>query len=206
MRNFLFLETETTGLNTGKDRIVQLSTRLVCPTESQDHNQLIRPDNFVIPATATKIHGITNQVATVEGISIAQALDDLSLHIQQADIIVGHHIEFDIAIIVAEARRNGNHDLVVTLTHPKFGLDGGRRAAICTKRLAADYLRSLGESPSRSDTKLAAIYRRLFGEELIGAHDALVDAIASQRVYNFLSAFQLEQGVVFLSNIVCFED
>ncbi|MCX8211817.1 MAG: exonuclease domain-containing protein [Lewinella sp.] len=107
---------------------------MVLLTESQDYSQLIRPDNFVIPATAIRIHGITNQVATEEGISLDQALDDLSLQIQQADIIVGHHIEFDIAIIIAEARRGSHHDLVTILTHPEFGLDGGRRAAVFVEK------------------------------------------------------------------------
>ena len=206
MRALLFIDTETTGLNTGIDRIVQLSTRLVLPNGSQDYNQLVRPGNFAITAAATRIHGITAQVASLHGTSITQVLEDLSRQIEQADIIVGHNVEFDIAIIIAEAKRCGYHDLVATLTHPKFGLDAGRRAAICTQRLAADYFRFLGESPSLSDTKLTTVYQRLFQEELVGAHDAMVDVIACQQVYNHLRDFQLMQGVEFLGDIVCLED
>lgn len=206
MRALLFIDTETTGLNTGIDRIVQLSTRLVLPNGSQDYNQLVRPGNFAIPATATRIHGITDQVANLHGTSITQVLEDLSRQIEQADIIVGHNVEFDIAILIAEAKRSGCHDLVATLTHPKFGLDAGRRAAICTQRLAVDYFRFLGESPSLSDTKLTTVYQRLFQEELVGAHDAMVDVIACQQVYNHLRDFQLMQGVEFLGDIVCLED
>lgn len=72
MRALLFLETETTGLDTGKDRIVQLSTRLVLPTGSQDYNQLVRPQNSAIPDTTTKIHRSANQVANLRGTSITQ--------------------------------------------------------------------------------------------------------------------------------------
>lgn len=206
MRALLFIDTETTGLNTGIDRIVQLSTRLVLPNGSHDYNQLVRPGNFAIPAAATRIHGITDQVASLHGTSITQVLEDLSRQIELADILVGHHVEFDIAIIIAEAKRSGCHDLVATLTHPKFGLDAGRRAAICTQRLAVDYFRFLGESPSLSDTKLTTVYQRLFQEELVGAHDAMVDVIACQQVYNHLRGFQLKQGVDFLGDIVCLED
>ncbi|MFT6485430.1 MAG: DNA polymerase elongation subunit (family B), partial [Neolewinella sp.] len=168
MRALLFLDTETTGLDTGKDRIVQLSTRLVLPTGSQDYNQLVRPQNSAIPDTTTKIHRSANQVANLRGTSITQVLEELSRQIDQADIIIGHNVEYDIAIIIAEAKRSGYHDLVATLTHPKFGLDAGRRAAICTQRLAADYFRFLGESPSLIDTKLITVYQRLFQEELNG--------------------------------------
>lgn len=206
MRALLFLDTKTTGLDPGKGRIVQLSTRLVSPVGSQDDNQLVRPENFAIPATATKVHGITAQVASLHGTSITQVFEDLSRQIEQADIIVGHNVEYDIAIIIAEAKRSGCHDLVATLTHPKFGLDGGRRAAICTQRLAADYFRFLGESPSLSDTKLTTVYQRLFQEELVGAHDALVHVIACQQVYNHLRGFQRKHGVEFGADIVCFED
>jgi DNA polymerase-3 subunit epsilon len=206
MRTFLFLNTKTTGLDTGKDRIVQLSTRLASPNNFQDYNQLVRPQNFAIPATATRIHGITDQVASLHGTSITQVLEDLSRQIELADIIVGHNVEYDIAIIIAEAKRSGCHDLVATLRHPRFGLDAGRRAAICTQRLAAEYLMVIDENSSLSHTKLTTIYQQLFGEDLTDARDALVDAIACQRIYNFLSAFQIENDVQFLANIVCFED
>ncbi|MEL7161839.1 MAG: 3'-5' exonuclease, partial [Bacteroidota bacterium] len=193
-------------LDTNEDRIVQLSTRLVALEGFQDYNHLVRPNGFTIPDTVTSIHGITDQVATRQGISLEKALKELLQQIEQADIIVGHHIDFGIAILLAEARRTGFFDLVATLTHPKFGLDAGRRAAICTQRLAADYFRFLGESPSLSDTKLATVYRRLFGEELVGAHDAMVDVVACQRVYDQLHGFQLEHGLDFPADIVCFED
>jgi len=206
MRALLFLDTETTGLDTEIDRIVQLSTRLVSASGTQDYDQLVRPENFVIPAAAVKIHGITEEVATLRGTSIARVLEEFSAQLHQADIIIGHNVKYDIAIIIAEAKRNGYHDLVATLTYPKFGLYDGVRAAICTQRLAADYLLAAGEEPSRSNTKLTVIYRRLFGEELAGAHDALVDAIACQRVYNHLRDFQLEHGLEFLADIICLDD
>lgn len=206
MRPFLFLNTKTTGFDTGEDRIVQLSTRLVTHNNFQDYNHLVRPDGFTTPAAVTRHHGITDREAKLQGITLAQALEDLVLQIEQADIVVGHHVEFDIGIIIAEARRADRLDLVATLTHPNFGLDGGRRAAICTQRLAADYLRWLGEAPSLSNTKLTSVYQRLFQDELAGTHDAMVDVVACQRIYDFIHGFQLEMGVELETDIVCLED
>lgn len=200
------MNTETTGLDPGKDHIVQLSTRLVSTTGSQDYNQLVHPENFATPITATKVHGITNKVASLRRISITQILEDVSRQIEQADIIVGHNVEYDIAIIIAEAKRNGYHNLVATLTHPRFGRDGGRRAAICTRQLAMEYFSFLGESLSLADTKLTNVYQRIFQKELVDAHDAMAEVIACQRVYNHLRSFQLKNGIDFQADIVCFED
>jgi DNA polymerase III epsilon subunit-like protein len=206
MRTFLFLTTKTTGLDTEKDRILQLSTRLVVHKETQDSSLLIRPSGFAIPAAAIKVHDISDRVATTQGVGIGQALELLMKQLRQAEIIIGHNIAYDIEILLAQARRVGRQDIIELLTPPLFGFNGGTCAAVCIQRLAADYLRHLGEPASLSDTKLTIVYQKLFGEELVGAHDALADAIACQRIYEFLSTFQLEQGVEFLSDIVCFED
>lgn len=200
------MNTETTGLDPGKDRIVQLSTRLVSTTGSQDYNQLVHPENFATPITATKVHGITNKVASLRRISITQILEDVSRQIEQADIIVGHNVEYDIALIIAEAKRNDLHNLVATLTHPWFGRDGGRRAAICTRQLATEYFHYIGQPASPADTQLANLYQKLFGEELPCAHDTQARVIACQRIYQFLNDFQQEQDIMFAADIICFED
>jgi DNA polymerase III epsilon subunit-like protein len=183
MRTFLFLTTKTTGIDTEKDRILQLSTRLVVHKETQDSSLLIRPSGFATPAAAIKVHGISDRVATAQGVDIGQALELLMKQLRQAEIIIGHNIAYDIKILLAQARRVGRQDIIELLTPPLFGFNGGACAAVCIQRLAADYLRHLGE-------------------ELVGAHDALADAIACQRIYEFLSTFQLEHKLEFGADIV----
>lgn len=206
MRNFLFLDTETTGLDTTANRLLQLSTRLIDPGGTQDYDQLIRPAGFTIPPAAHAIHGISDQVATTQGIPLTQALDAFSQQLERADIVIGHNVDFDLSIIRAEARRVDRNDLIARLEKPNFGTNGGRRAAICTHCLAQDYLRFKKQPASNSAAKLITIYRELFHEELTGAHNAMVDVIACQRIYNFIHAFQLEQGVDFKSDIVFLDD
>lgn len=205
MCTLLFIDIGTTGADPGKNRILQLSTRLVLPAGPQDYNQRVQPENFTVPVSSSRVRGTTNRVADAHETSIAQLLAALSRQIERTDIIIGHNVESDIAVIIAEAKRNGNQDMVATLTHPKFGLDGGRRAAICTQCLADDYFRFLGESPSLPDAKLSTVYQRLFREELLGAHDASVGVVACQRVYNHIRSFQLEHGLEFQSDIVCLD-
>jgi DNA polymerase III epsilon subunit-like protein len=148
----------------------------------------------------------TNQVATLRGTAISRVPEDFFIQLDQADIVIGHNVQYDTATIIAEAKRYGYHKLVNALTDPQFGFESGRRAAICTQCLAADYLEATGKIPSLSSTKLTTIYRQLFGEELACAHDALVDAVACQRIYNFISDYQLKLGLYFPSDIVCLED
>lgn len=93
---------------------------------------LATSEGFSIPDTATSIHDITNQVVTQKGISLERELRELLHQIEQADIIVGHHIYFNISLLLAEARLTVSFELKAALTHHKFGFDAGRRAAICT--------------------------------------------------------------------------
>jgi DNA polymerase III epsilon subunit-like protein len=206
MRNLLFLNIETTGLDTEEKRILQLGMRLVTSDQVQNFHQRISPCNLSIPAVATEIHRTTDRVATIQGVSIHQGLELLMKQLRQAEIIIGHNIASAIAIILAEAHRTGRQDITELLSPPLFGFDGGERAAICTQQLSADYLRFLDELPSRSDTKLTTIYRRLFGHELPDDQELSARAIACQRVYDFLSSFKLEHESEFLADIVFFED
>lgn len=206
MRTLLFLSAKITGPYAGTDRVLQLSTRLVVRNCSKDYCQLVPLGGFAIPSASTLIHGTTDQVATRRGISITRVFDDLTLQIEQADIILGHRIDLHLAAIIATARRADRKDVVAMLTHPRFGFDGGRLAAICIQRLAAEYFQFLGKSSSLTDTKLATIYRQLFQEELVGTHDASTDIVACQRVYNHLRDFQLEYGLEFSTDVVCLDD
>jgi len=206
MRSFLFLNTETRVLDPGKIRILQLSTRLVRQNSCQDYHQRIRPDNCTLPATATKRHAATDRVAIKQGTALAQVLDELTPQVQQADLLVGHRIESSIAIILAEARHAGRHDLLNLLTPPQFGFAGGQRAAICLQQLAADYLRFLGESPTPPNTSLSTMYQRLFQQELVGTPPAMANVITCQRVYTHLRDFQREHGVDFGADVVCLAD
>ncbi|WP_187270976.1 3'-5' exonuclease family protein [Neolewinella aurantiaca] len=177
---------------------------MVSLTEPQDYNQLIRSRKLVVPAVNASIYGVINQAAVTKEIAIAQAIIELTPYIRQADIIVGHNIAQTIAILLAAARRNNHQAIIKMLTHPHFGFDLGNRAAICTQQLAGDYLRFLGQSPSSSDTELAVIYHRIFGEDIPHNHDIPARALASQRVYDFLSTFKQKHENEFLADIVFF--
>ncbi len=86
MAKYLFIETETTGLPidwkapvervNNLPRLVQV-TWIICNDDgliSEEKEYIIFPENFVIPADATKVHKISNELAKQKG-SAYQCVD-----------------------------------------------------------------------------------------------------------------------------------
>ncbi len=65
----------------------------------------MKPDGWVIPDDAIKIHGITNSKAFNSGIPIVRVLDKFMLAVKQADLLVAHNIDFDWKVVAAEFYR-----------------------------------------------------------------------------------------------------
>jgi hypothetical protein len=103
----LALDTETTGLDPGIDRILSIgAVRMVGPRiyRGAAINELVNPGRKIPPGTIA-IHGISN--AMVAG---APVFADVAGRIEAATaglVLLGHHIDFDCAMIRAEMRRIG---------------------------------------------------------------------------------------------------
>ncbi|MEI6622592.1 MAG: 3'-5' exonuclease [Actinomycetes bacterium] len=161
---FAVVDTETTGLDPRRDRIVEIAL-IELDRRGQPVSQwatLVNPDRGL---GATHIHGITTT-----DIRYAHSFERYAGHILATlagRIIVGHNIDFDVAFLRAE-----------------FGRLGVRLPAvstICTAELA----RSAGFRPFT----LAACCRRL-GIENGRAHSAAEDAMATARILPRLADLQ----------------
>lgn len=190
----LFYDTETTGFaryGTADDHPSQ-------PHLCQLAAQLVRPDNTTamefslivnagvpIPEQASNVHGITNEIAEEYGVRPATAVDFfLKLH-SHADVVVAHNIKFDRQIMkTAFARRGvnpGDHlpREYCTMQHATDIV----KAPPTAKMVAAG--RTHWKAPS-----LGECIKHFFDEELIDAHDAMVDVKACRRVYFELNKVQ----------------
>lgn len=96
----LCLDTETTGLEPGKDRIVELGACLRADGEFRPFRQLVNP-GCKIPAEATKVHGITDE-AVADKSTLAEISSRVLARVAQADVIVGYNWPFDEAMLRAE--------------------------------------------------------------------------------------------------------
>lgn len=184
-KHYIFVDTETTGLP--KDwnapltnlanwpRIVQIAWLIYNKSGEclKTVNCLIKPNNFIIPANATAIHGITTERATLEGSDLLAVLYEFNSDLQHCDCIVGHNISFDVDIIAAEFLRLGiNIDKLLKIQQH------------CTMKTSKDFCKiSLGDGRGYKYPKLVELYRAIFGKDPIQLHDALADITATAECF-----------------------
>lgn len=171
---YLFIDTETTGLDARHNELVQVAWIL---TDGRDADItsgdfIIKPVGFTIPASATRIHGITNSQAVTEGRPLNEVLRLLAVSMDAATAIVGHNPGFDLDFIYDDAERAGidlfkGHRIYDTS-------DGGTE--FC--RLPSSCKQYKYRTPSLTD-----LHQILFGYPFDGAHSAMADAQAVRRCF-----------------------
>lgn len=119
----LGFDTETTGTNVAKDRIVTVAlVHSVGPGRENETvaTWLIDPE-MEIPEPAQRVHGISTEHARAHGMNAAAALDEVAALIAEAlakDVpLVAFNISFDLAILENELTRLGLPTLVQRLGH-----------------------------------------------------------------------------------------
>lgn len=168
------VDTETTGLDTGRDRIVSIGAvrlqgnRLV---RSGPLNLLLNPGR-PIPSRTIAVHGISNSM--VADAPQFAAVADRVVDYMAGMVLVGHQIWFDLAMLRSEMRRCGRD------WTPPVGLDV--------------MLLYAGLFPDRHALSLDAIAAEL-AVPVVGRHSALGDALTAGEVYLRLLTILADQGV-----------
>lgn len=107
MRLLLF-DTETTGLPKSRKsarqgpnnwpHLVSIAWILLDDDRVvEEKYRIVKPKGWTIPEDSTKIHGITNEKANAEGVSLDSVIQEF-LAIQ-ADCLVAHNLEFDLNVL-----------------------------------------------------------------------------------------------------------
>lgn len=181
---FLIFDTETTGLPLRDDaplsdldnwpRAVQIAWQLHDAQGAlvEAGNHVIRPDGFDIPFNASKVHGISTEVARHYGVPLAEALEEFSAAVKKADFLVGHNLDFDNKILGAEYLRLEQENLLAD----KSVLDTGEDTR--------EYCQLPGGRGGRFKMpRLEELYEILFGEKFAEAHNAAADVEATARAF-----------------------
>jgi len=203
----LFLDTETSGLplwrepynHPGQPWVVQLAAIL---SDSErvygSLNVLIAPLGRRIEPGTVEIHGITEEMARDFGIPEQVACRTLYQLMRSADVAVCHNTEFDIARVACMFDRNdGDNRNVAALMLSK--------PSYCTMKSSMNLLQLPGQRKWCKDCriehepgpkcpqcgtvyeykwpKLTELYSFLFGKELVDAHDAWGDVVATRECY-----------------------
>lgn len=187
-KTILFLDTETTGLPQNWKapfnqwpRMVSLAYILVKDNLEVDKMEIIiKPEGYEIPIEASKIHGITTEIAIEKGWGISLILKKVFHLCEIADIIVFHNSSFDTGIISGEQMRIGYRSENLIHNNPKL---------FCTKEKSTNICKIPNSKGGYKWPSLAELCA-FCAVENKGAHNALNDVIATKECYFHM----VEQG------------
>lgn len=179
---YLFFDTETTGLPRNWNapltdlnnwpRLVQLAWlyydykgNLVASKDV-----VVRPDGFSIPADASRIHGITNEIANSRGLAIEKVLNDFDQLVKEATYLVAHNISFDEKIVGAEYLRLQRLNPIP------------QKKKICTMMSTTDFCCIPGRYGNKWP-RLSELHYKLFHSNFDEAHNAAVDISVTAKCF-----------------------
>ena len=114
---YIFFDTETTGVPLDNNeraeitynwpRLVQLGWILTDDegNEISSGNEIVKPEHFIIPSNAVKVHGITTEIAMRKGKPLRKVMEMFLKDVKQYTCVVGHNIDYDQKVVGAELYR-----------------------------------------------------------------------------------------------------
>jgi hypothetical protein len=177
--SYIAFDTETTGLPSKRTkdftkldvfescRLVSVAVVLYDENDCEicNFHHLIKPEGYTsMPDGAFKIHGITYERATTEGMPFSDVWEKMEALFAAGASVVGHNVSFDTCAILSEAHRRG------------FNTECSKKIKeICTQKMAKKIY--------QTTHRLGDLYKSLFQKDLEGWHGALADARAAAEVY-----------------------
>ena len=180
---FLVLDTETTGLDVVNDRVISIGAVRLAGARiyrAASFDRLVNPAT-AIPPKSTAIHGITDDMVA-EAHPFPEVYRDFGA-LLAGTVVVGHHIDFDLAVLKQECARGG--------------LEWPEPFSLCTLMLAEALYPKL---PKASLDGLA----EMLGVEIEGRHTALGDALVTAEVFARLLPRLADRGVTTLGEALAF--
>ncbi len=178
----IVFDTETTGFINKKETaldkqpyIIQFAGILWEMSLSWDYNEISRKDiklkpPIAIPYGASQVHHIYD-IDVQDAPGIDESIDDIMSFLWEADIVIWHNIEYDEDMIRLELRRQEKQHLY----NPS--------EVICTMKSSVDFCQLMWKWERYKYPKLWELYKKLFEEYFIGAHDAMVDVEATLKCF-----------------------
>lgn len=160
-RPIAFVDLETTGINIGTDKIVEIAVVKIMPDGTkQVKRKLINPQ-IPIPAAATNVHGISDEMVK-DAPTFKQVANEIKQFIANCDLGGYNSNRFDIPMLIEEFLRAGI----------EFTTDG---------RYMVDAQKIFHMMEQRT---LSAAYKFYCNKDLNDAHSAEADATATWEVLN----------------------
>ena len=179
----LVLDTETTGLDIARDRVVSIGAVRLAGARvyrSTSFDRLVNPGTPISPRS-TAVHGITDAMVADAAV-FAKVFEKLQPHLADT-VVVGHHVTFDLRMLGRECELAG-----LPWTDPPF-LD--------------TLLLSAALDPDLTELSLDALAAHL-GVSVHGRHTALGDSLVTAQVYGCLLPRLRDRGVTTFGQAVEF--
>ena len=158
-RPLVFIDLETTGINLGTDRIVEIALVKIGADQSRlVKRKLINPE-MPIPEAASAVHGITDEMVR-QAPTFKQAANEIRQFLEQCDIAGYNSNRFDIPMLAEEFLRAG------------LDLDIRNRKLIDVQKIFH----------MMEQRTLSAAYKFYCNKNLEAAHSAEADATATYEV------------------------
>jgi DNA polymerase-3 subunit epsilon len=155
-RPLAIIDLETTGVNLGTDRIVEIAIVKIVPEgKKQIKRKLINPEIPISPAS-TDIHGITNEMVK-DAPTFRQVANEMKQFLDHCDLAGYNSNRFDIPMLAEEFLRVG------------MEFEGKGRKLLDVQKIFH----------MMEQRTLSAAYRFYCNKELEGAHGAEADATAT---------------------------
>ena len=183
---YIFFDTECNGLpkyynidvciTSNWPRLIQLAWIVTDEVGNivKRQNYVIKPNGFVINDKIAVLTSINTVRAQREGVELVNALSEFMADIEDAQLIIGHNIDFDMHIVGCELfRENMNYNKLMT------------KPTICTMQKSTNFcaIPSNGNHAGYKWPKLEELHQKLFGTTFSGAHDAMSDVEATRKCY-----------------------
>jgi DNA polymerase III subunit epsilon len=162
--SFVCLDCETTGLDTNKDRIIEIGVCHFSFSEVINSFETLVDPEKTIPPESILIHNISDNMVSGKP-KIKDVLDHV-FSITNGYTIIGHNIDFDLNVINTEAKRCG------------YGRQLDTTNTIDTVRLARLF--------AQTETNSLECLRKYFGIDELGAHRAMADVLVNIEVFKKL--------------------
>ena len=147
-------------------------------------SHIIYPQGFIITNEVENLTGITTSRAKSEGVNLRTVLNEFMDDLVDAELVIGHNIDFDKHVLGCELYREGlDYD---TLLNKK---------SVCTMQRSTNFCAIPNPNSYYGGykwPKLEELYQKLFDTTLSNAHDALSDVEATRKCY-----FELKQQGIF---------
>ncbi|MBL0064002.1 MAG: 3'-5' exonuclease [Bacteroidetes bacterium] len=155
----VFLDLETTGVNVGADRIVEIALLKIFPNGNKDSKTMRINPTIPIPEEASKVHGIYDKDIQ-DCPTFNDVARDINAFLGGSDLGGYNSNKFDIPLLIEEFTRAGIH----------FDLN---------ERKLVDVQNIFHKMEQRT---LAAAYKFYCNKDLMNAHSAEADTTATYEV------------------------